>query len=110
MIMRTLKEANAHTPAVSSDTHTTVAAVRSSKLREVINVAQVKGLFSGRRTKMLRGRMPQALVKKAKQRTGIDSDTVLIEVALAYLAVADECTDWLLKQRGTISQDVDLEF
>jgi hypothetical protein len=108
--MRTLKEPKAHTPAVSSRTHTTVAAVRSSKLREVMNVAQEKGLFSGRRTKIIRGRMPQALVKKAKQQTGIDSDTDLIEVALAYLAVADEYTDWLLKQRGTISQDVDLEF
>jgi hypothetical protein len=75
-----------------------------------MNVAQEKGLLSGSRTKMLRGRMPEALVEKAKRQTGIESDTDLIEVALANLAVADEFPDWLLKHRGTVNQDVDLEF
>jgi hypothetical protein len=54
--------------------------------------------------------MPEALVTKAKKRTGIDSDTELIEVALANIAVADDYTDWPLSQRGTISGEPDLEF
>ncbi len=54
--------------------------------------------------------MPEALVAKAKKRTGIDSDTELIEVALANIAVADDYADWLLSQRGTISGEADLEF
>jgi len=29
---------------------------------------------------------------------------------LANLAVADDYPDWLLSQRGTVSQDLDLEF
>jgi len=58
----------------------------------------------------VRGRMPEALVNKAKARTGIKSDTELLEVALANLAVADDYAEWLLSRRGTVSQDVDLEF
>ena len=54
--------------------------------------------------------MPKALVAKAKARTGVQSDTKLIEVALANLAVADDYADWILGQRGTISRDLDLEF
>jgi hypothetical protein len=54
--------------------------------------------------------MPKALVAKAKARSGVQSDTKLIEVALATLAVADEYPAWLLAQQGTVSRDLDLEF
>ena len=84
--------------------------VRSHKLRDVMVVAESEGLLRGDRTRIVRGRMPEALVAKAKKRTGIDSDTELIEVALANLAVADDYADWLLARRGTISGEADLEF
>jgi len=54
--------------------------------------------------------MPNALVQKAKASSGVHSDTELIEVALANLAVADDYPAWLLSQRGTVSKDADLEF
>ena len=54
--------------------------------------------------------MPEALVTRAKMRTGIDSDTDLIEVALANIAVEDDYADWLLSRRGTVSREVDVEF
>lgn len=82
----------------------------SSKLREVMTIAEQEGLLGGERTQVVRGRMPRALVARAKNRTGIVSDTDLIEVALANIAVADDYTDWLLSQRGTIPTGVDLEF
>lgn len=82
----------------------------SSKLREVMTIAEQEGLLGGQRTQVVRGRMPRALVARAKNRTGIASDTNLIEVALANIAVADDYTDWLLSQRGTIPTGVDLEF
>jgi hypothetical protein len=82
----------------------------SSKLREVMAIAQQQGLLAGERTRVVRGRMPRALVAKAKSRTGIASDTDLIEVALAHIAVADDYPDWLLSQRGSVSPEVDLEF
>ena len=54
--------------------------------------------------------MPEALVTRAKRRTGIDSDTDLIEVALANIAVADDYVDWLLSQTGAVGREADLEF
>jgi len=54
--------------------------------------------------------MPEALVTRAKKRTGIDSDTDLIEVALANIAVADDYADWLLSLRGAVGSEAELEF
>jgi len=58
----------------------------------------------------VRGRMPEALVSQAKKRTGIQSDTDLIEVALANIAVGDDYAEWLLSRQGTVDPEVDLEF
>jgi hypothetical protein len=83
---------------------------KNEKLRDALVIAEESGLFRGTRTKVVRGRMPEALVNKAKARTGITSDTDLLEVALANLAVADDYPEWLLSRRGKIAQDTDLEF
>ena len=40
----------------------------------------------------------------------IQSDSKLIEAALANIVAADGYADWLLAQRGTVSKDLDLEF
>lgn len=82
----------------------------SHKFYDVLAIAEREGLLRGRRTTIVRGRMPQALVSKAKKRTGIESDTDLIEVALANIAVADDYAEWLLSQRATVDPEVDLEF
>jgi hypothetical protein len=71
-----------------------------SKLRDVMVIAEKKGLLGGKRSQMIRGTMPEALVKRAKEHTGIVSDTELIEVALANIAVADDYPDWLFSRRG----------
>jgi hypothetical protein len=81
---------------------------KAERLRNVLVIAEENGLFRGTRTRIVRGRMPEALVNKAKARTGITSDTDLLEVALANLAVADEYPEWLLSRRGRIGKDVDL--
>jgi hypothetical protein len=73
-------------------------------------IAEKEGLLRGERTRVVRGRMPEALVIRAKKRTGIDSDTDLIEVALANIAVADDYADWLLSRRGVLDREADLDF
>jgi hypothetical protein len=73
-------------------------------------IAEREGLLRGERTKVLRGRMPEALVSEAKKRTGIESDTDLIEVALANIAVADDYAEWLLSRRGSVDSRITLEF
>jgi hypothetical protein len=80
------------------------------RAQEVVSLAEELGLLSGARTHVVRGRMPIELVERAKQRTGITSDTKLIEAALANIAVEDDYWAWMRKHRGTISQDLDLEF
>lgn len=82
----------------------------TSRFQDAITIAEQTGLLKGARTELVRGRMPKALVARAKARAGVQSDTTLIEVALANLAVADEYPGWLISQRGTVSKDLDLEF
>jgi hypothetical protein len=79
-------------------------------LREVLAIAEGRGLLAGARTHVLRGRMPVGLVQQAKLKSGITSDSKLLEAALANLAVADDYARWLLAQRGTVSPELDLEF
>jgi hypothetical protein len=84
--------------------------IQSGHLQEVLTLAEQNGLLSGSRTHMIRGRMPVGLVEQAKRKSGINSDSKLLEVALANLAVADEYAQWLLAQRGSVSPEIDLEF
>ena len=79
----------------------------AGRLKDILTIAEERGLFRGTRTKIMRGRMPEALVRKAKARTGIKS---VLEAALASLAVADDYPGWLLSRKGVISPDIDLEF
>ena len=76
----------------------------------MLEIADQTGLLKGTRTRVVRGRMPEALVKQAKARTGIRSDTALLEVALANLAVADDFPEWLLARKGAIDRKIDLEL
>jgi hypothetical protein len=80
------------------------------KFREVMVIAEEQGLLRGERNQVVRGRMPKALVAQAKKRTGVISDTDLIELALANIAVADDYAEWLIARRGTIDREADLEF
>ena len=84
--------------------------MHSSRLHDVMVIADKEGLLRGERTRVVRGRMPEGLVTRAKKRTGINSDTDLIEVALASIAVADDYADWLLSRRGAVGSEAELEF
>jgi hypothetical protein len=84
--------------------------VRSDRFHDALTIARQTGLLRGAKTEVVRGRMPEALVRKAKATSGARSDTELIEMALANLAVADQYSDWLLSQKGTVDKEVDLEF
>lgn len=88
----------------------TKQAVRSRRFGDALSIAEQQGLLSGSRTRTLRGRMPSQLVERAKKKTGIQSDSKLIEAALANIVAEDEYADWLFDQKGTVSKDLDLEF
>jgi hypothetical protein len=82
----------------------------SQKFHDVLTMARQKGLLRGGRDLVVRGRMPEALVAEAKKRTGIKSDTELLEVALANIALGDHYAEWILSRRGSVDPEVDLEF
>jgi hypothetical protein len=90
--------------------HQEKRAVATGQFQEKLVFARSEGLLSGVRNVSLQGRMPEKLVERAKARAGVETDTQLIEIALANLAVADEYTIWLLSKRGSVGKDVDLEF
>jgi hypothetical protein len=95
---------------VSSSPRRAKSTVSSRRLGDALSIAEKQGLLSGARTLTVRGRMPSLLVEQAKKKTGIQSDSKLIEAALANIVVADDYADWLLAQRGTVSRDLNLEF
>jgi hypothetical protein len=64
--------------ASSASRHRISVSLKAEKLKDVLLIAEESGLFRGARTKVVRGRMPEAVVTKAKARTGISSDTDLI--------------------------------
>ena len=76
------------------------------RLDEILAAAQERGLLSGSKTHVIRGRMPVGLVEQAKLKSGISSDSKLLEAALASLAVSDDYAQWLLAQRGTVSPNL----
>lgn len=86
------------------------APVENAEMRDILSLAEAKGLLSGARTLVVRGRMPVELVAQAKRRTGITSDSKLLEAALASVALSDDYAEWLLANRGTVSRELDLEF
>jgi hypothetical protein len=86
------------------------ASRKGDRFSEVLVIAAETGLFRGTRSRVVRGRMPEALVEKAKSRTGIESDTELLELALATLALVDDYPEWLLSRKGVVPADIDLDL
>ena len=52
----------------------------------------------------------ERVVKAAKKRAGVSTDTELLEVALSNLALADDFGDKFLKRKGMVDPDLDLEL
>ncbi|WP_245522293.1 hypothetical protein [Rhizobium ruizarguesonis] len=56
------------------------------------------------------GRISSALVEQAKKHTGIETDTDLIEFALASVALEDKFAETFRKTRGTVDPALKLGF
>ena len=85
-------------------------AVTTAKARFALDAAKSDNLMTGEKTHMLSARLNEALVAAAKERTGITSDTQLVETALAMLAVDDDFGAWLVAQGGRLSADFEIDF
>ena len=88
----------------------TGTAIQRNRTDLIMSEARNAGLIGGPKDSVIRGRVSTALVKAARKRDGVSTDTELLEVALSNLALADDFGDKFLKRKGTVGPDLDLEL
>jgi hypothetical protein len=76
---------------------------------DVLEAAERSGLLKEKTTR-ISGRVSPALIAEAKRRTGIKSDTELIEFALASLALEDNFAEAFEAARGKVDPDIKLGY
>ena len=74
-----------------------------------MRAAKESGLLSGKSDR-IGGRVSPALVRQAKRQTGIESDTDLIEFALATIALEDKFAETFKESRGSVDPELELGF
>ena len=87
-----------------------VTASRRHRIDLVMNEARNAGLVGGPKDTVIRGRVARSLVKAAKKRAGVSSDTELLEIALSSFALEDDFGEKFLKRKGAIDPDLPLEL
>jgi len=95
-------------PKPSQETRTAPVQARRRR-RTVMDAARQLGLLKGENGR-IGGRVRRDLVAAAKQRSGIVSDTELLEYALAKVAIEDDFGTKLVRRKGRVTKDIDLEF
>jgi hypothetical protein len=85
------------------------AAVSKARFDAVMKAAEHSGLL-GEKSKRIGGRISPALIEQAKKHTGIETDTDLIEFALANVALDDNFGSTFRKMQGTVNPDLKLGF
>lgn len=84
-------------------------AASKTRVDAVMKAAEHSGLL-GEKSKRIGGRISPALIEQAKKHTGIETDTDLIEFALAAVALDDDFGSVFRKTRGTVDPDLKLGF
>jgi hypothetical protein len=69
---------------------------------------RIAGVAGDKKDVRIGGRISAKLVRLARKRTGIRSDTALIEAGLLTLATEDEFGRWLISQAGRLDRDLDV--
>jgi hypothetical protein len=83
--------------------------VSKARFEAVMRAAEDSGLL-GEKSKRIGGRISPALVEQAKRHTGIETDTDLIEFALANVALDDNFGRTFRRTRGTVDPALKLGF
>jgi hypothetical protein len=83
--------------------------VDKARFEAVMLAAEQSGLLRGKSGR-IGGRVSPALVKQAKRQTGIETDTDLIEFALATVALEDNFAEVFKESRGKVDPELKLGF
>jgi hypothetical protein len=104
-----LKGSAGRTKVVQRDAKSGEFLVSKARFEAVMQAAEQSGLL-GEKSGRIGGRVSAALLKQAKRRTGIETDTDLIEFALATVALEDNFAETFKESRGKIDPELQLGF
>jgi hypothetical protein len=85
-------------------------ALAEMRNRATLESARAAGLLGSAKNARLAGRVSAELIAAAKKSAGLASDSDLIEIALAKLALEDDFGAKLVRNKGSVSQELDIEF
>lgn len=85
-------------------------ALAAMRNRATLESARAAGLLGRAKSARVAGRVPAELVAAAKKSAGLSSDTDLIEIALARLALEDDFGAKLVHNKGALHRDIEIEF
>ncbi|QPC86192.1 hypothetical protein GA830_05130 [Mesorhizobium sp. NBSH29] len=88
--------------------HEETAALNRNRI--VLEQARAVGLLGAAKNTRVSGRVSSELIHAAKKRAHVTSDTELLELALARLALEDDFGARLVRRKGAIPADIDLEI
>ncbi len=74
----------------------------------ILSAATVAGYLRGEKTERIGGRVTRKLLAAAKAKSGLTSQTELLEYALSKVAIEDDYGETLLSMKGTVPDDVEL--
>ncbi|WP_218036651.1 hypothetical protein [Sphingobium sp. EM0848] len=100
------KQARGKARSASTDV---IVSVQNVRVEAVMAAAERSGLLKEKGGR-IGGRVSAALVRQAKAQTGIQTDTDLIEFALANLALEDKFSEAFKAARGKVDSDLKLGF
>jgi hypothetical protein len=97
------------TRVVQRKTKTGQFVISKARFEAVMQAAEKSGLLNEKNGR-IGGRVSQALVEQAKRQTGIETDTDLIEFALATVALEDKFAEAFKEARGKVDRELKLGF
>ncbi len=83
--------------------------IARTRVASATAMAEAAGLLTGDRG-AIGARVHNSLIEAAKARSGLSGTTAVIEYALAKVALEDDYGVKLLALKGTVPDDINLEF
>jgi hypothetical protein len=84
--------------------------ITSARIEFALSALAAGGKLKGARTERLSARVDPGLIKAARARSGLGSDSELVNAALAVLAAPDDFGPWFATQAGRLPKDFELEL
>jgi hypothetical protein len=95
------------TSASAGQNRKRLAALRNQAIRES---ARAAGLLGTAKNARVAGRVSAELIAAAKKSANLASDSDLIEIALAKLALEDDFGAKLVRRKGSLGRDLEIDF